>query len=272
MASTAGTGRRLPGGLVEDDQRQRDWTFRPVSGELELGLAEIGEQASSMPDAVTRALSTALARLAGGPPTPQRVDALCVADRQFLMHELERHLGTEARWLQARCDACGTLFDLRVDYADLPVKEAGPGFPMARVESGGCSVDLRLPTGLDQQALAHMTEEEAAPWLLRQLAGLPAQADLPLDEQGLRDAEEALDAVAPAVVQQLQSRCPDCAHDQVVDLDPYMVLRRGSRGLLDEIHRIAWHYHWSEAEILALPRTRRRRYLDLIDRSRGMSS
>ena len=39
--------------------------------------------------------------------------------------------------------------------------------------------------------------------------------------------------------------------------------------LLDEVHAIAWHYHWSEADILDLPRDRRRRYLDLIAASLG---
>jgi hypothetical protein len=39
--------------------------------------------------------------------------------------------------------------------------------------------------------------------------------------------------------------------------------------LLDEVHAIAWHYHWSESEILDLPRARRRRYLDLIASSLG---
>ncbi|MCK7500249.1 MAG: hypothetical protein MZW92_65580 [Comamonadaceae bacterium] len=37
------------------------------------------------------------------------------------------------------------------------------------------------------------------------------------------------------------------------------------------VHRLAWHYHWSEAEILALPRGRRAHYLALIDAARGMS-
>jgi len=36
--------------------------------------------------------------------------------------------------------------------------------------------------------------------------------------------------------------------------------------LYEEIHVIAMHYHWSEAQILALPCTRRQRYLALIAR------
>jgi len=36
--------------------------------------------------------------------------------------------------------------------------------------------------------------------------------------------------------------------------------------LYEEIHVMALHYHWSEAQILALPRNRRQRYLALIAR------
>jgi len=36
--------------------------------------------------------------------------------------------------------------------------------------------------------------------------------------------------------------------------------------LLEEIHRLAIRYHWSEAEILRLPLPRRTGYLELIDR------
>jgi len=37
------------------------------------------------------------------------------------------------------------------------------------------------------------------------------------------------------------------------------------------VHTLAWYYHWSEAEILALPRARRQLYLSRIDRARGMT-
>jgi hypothetical protein len=36
------------------------------------------------------------------------------------------------------------------------------------------------------------------------------------------------------------------------------------------VHVLASTYHWSERQILGLPRSRRRLYLDLIDRSRGV--
>ncbi|MGH7392800.1 MAG: DUF6760 family protein [Candidatus Rokuibacteriota bacterium] len=34
--------------------------------------------------------------------------------------------------------------------------------------------------------------------------------------------------------------------------------------LYRDVHALAWHYHWSEREILTLPREKRRRYLGLL--------
>lgn len=258
---------RLPGGLLEHGARRRDYAFRPVSGALELALAEAGENADSTPRAVTRALAVALERLGGGAATPERVAALCVGDRQFLMRELERHLGSAGGWFHARCRHCGEHFDFQLDYADLPVKEAGEGYPRVRVERDGRAATWRLPTGADQEILAGLPEGEATSWLARHLA---EDADPPPALAAA--AEAALEAMAPAIVLAIATQCPVCGGDNEVELDPYRALARRADDLLLEVHQIALHYHWSEAEILAMPQARRRRYLDLIDRARGMAS
>ena len=49
-------------------------------------------------------------------------------------------------------------------------------------------------------------------------------------------------------------------------------LRVAARRILREVDSIARVYHWSEGEILALPRERRQYYLSRIDRARGLAS
>lgn len=263
---------RLPGGLVDHGERRRDFAFHPVSGALELALSEAGEQAPSMPCAVTRALTLSLARLAGAPPTPERVAALCVADRQYLMRALDGHLGAGAAWMQGSCPGCGQRFDFRLDPAELPVQEAGPGFPQAQVELDGRPLWFRLPTGADQELLARQAElpqDDASAWLMQRLAcgGTPPEPTA----EAMAAVEAALERVSPAIVLAVQAACPDCGTAAEVELDPYGMLARPADALLHEVHRIAWHYHWPEAEILALPQARRQRYLRLIDRARGMA-
>lgn len=261
---------QLPGGLIENGMRRRNCVFRPLTGALELALAEVGEDAPSAPQAVTRALSLALASLADAAASPARVAALCVADRQFLMRELERHLGFSGGWFAAQCTQCAATFDFHLDYAELPVREAGAAYPRARVPHDGKVLSFRLPTGADQEILAELPEAEAPAWLLRQLAEGSADRLAP-DPELIGAVEAALDAVAPAIVLKVSAGCPQCGGNNEVDLAPYRLLARASDPLLREVHQIAGHYHWSEAEILALPRARRRHYLQLIDRSRGVS-
>jgi hypothetical protein len=37
-----------------------------------------------------------------------------------------------------------------------------------------------------------------------------------------------------------------------------------AEGLYEEVHHLAYHYHWREQDILELPRSKRRRYLALL--------
>jgi len=261
---------QLPGGLVENGTRRRDWAFRPLSGALELALAEAGERAANTPAAVTQALALALDRLGGEAATPARVAGLCVGDRQFLMRELDRHLGHEGGWFQAECGQCGARFDFRIDYADLPIQDAGAGYPQAQVDMDGRQLRFRLPTGADQESLADLPEAQARPWLLRRLAGEPEALGTPKQDL-IAAAEAALEAIAPGIVLRVQTACPECGGGNEVELDPYRALARSSDSLLREVHQIATHYHWSEADILNLPRPRRQRYLQMIDRARGMA-
>ncbi len=56
-----------------------------------------------------------------------------------------------------------------------------------------------------------------------------------------------------------------------LDIAGYLFAEVAARGrfLYREVHTLARYYHWSEVDILALSRERRRRYLALIDRALG---
>ncbi|MFY0617699.1 hypothetical protein [Shimia sp.] len=69
---------------------------------------------------------------------------------------------------------------------------------------------------------------------------------------------------------QLGTQCTECSAEIVSSFDVQafvMAERSGSaKHLLDQVHLMASTYHWSESEILALTRDRRRAYLDRIER------
>lgn len=262
----------LPGGLLTDAGLARDYTFRPADGHLELALAEVAGRAANTPQAVTLALVAALDSVAGGAPTCERVDALCVPDRQFLMRELARHLGDEGGWQVGHCARCAARFDFFLALADLPVTPAAAGFPRLAVRLGGRRLALRLPDGADQQRVlgAAPARRKAALLAAVIVDAQAGQLAAELNEADVERVEQALEAGAPKVVCQAAIDCPECGHGNVVPLDPYAVLARHDGGLLGEVHRIASHYHWGEDQILSLPWARRQRYLQLIDQSRGL--
>ncbi len=272
---------QLPGGLWHNNQRNRRFSFRPLTGEMELVLAEIAGSDASLPAKVTSALSATLDRVGGEVPTGSLVETLCVADRQFMMRILSVYLGAEEVWLTARCKHCGEQFDFMVNQSELPVKEAGEGFPFAPVETSVGFYRLRVPNGADQLAIATVDNSEAALQTLLErcimdlpdtLEGLEDSSDFikKIRAEDLRKIETAVENVAPEVATMAQAACPECKGANIMEIDPYMCLKQGSAGIFTEIHTLASTYHWSETDILSMPKIRRQRYLKLIDRSRGM--
>jgi hypothetical protein len=75
----------------------------------------------------------------------------------------------------------------------------------------------------------------------------------------------------PLVAFSVRIRCPHCAveTDLAVDLEALALkeLEKIQRQLLQDIHRLAASYHWSEAEIFCLTPQRRGRYLEIIEKA-----
>ncbi|MCP4657399.1 MAG: hypothetical protein GY856_18495 [bacterium] len=271
----------LPGGLWHDGERRRSFAFKPLTGAVELAIAESGEGDRDLPLRVSLVLAAALAELGGQRPTPQLAGQLPVADRQFLVRLLAAHLGRGGVWLTVPCHHCAEPFDFFVEQSALPVKEAGEGFPFAGAEISAGRCHLRIPTGADQQAVAGLEDDaDAVETLARRCLtaidddgdhGSGASlGDLTLSRGDLAAINAALEAVAPEVALQVQPVCPECGQANEVAVDPYLCLSDGGDELFAEIFHMATTYHWSEPEILALPRHRRQRYLKLADQARGM--
>lgn len=268
----------LPGGLWEGRTRHRSYAFEALTGHLELAMAE-GVAArgagatAALPERVSRILATAVADVGGLPLTVERAAELSVADRQFLMRRLAALLGRDDVWLSSDCGDCGARFDVFIRQSELPNQEAAAGYPFVDLESGDGRCRLRVPNGGDQSALAGITDPDEARWRLAErcfVEGEGRWSSPRRQEDWLSAVEEALDAESPQVALSARTQCPECGAANDVALDPYLVLRAVSSGVLDDVHSLASVYHWSEAEILSLPTERRRLYLELVER-RGLN-
>jgi hypothetical protein len=208
-------------------------------------------------------------------------------DRQFLLEmpvglRIEAILslakltdGTALSW-QTRCAAegCGQdiEFDLSLEQiAALAAEERAR--ETCHVELDGRRLELRRPTGADQMRWAATPEKEQASAMLRSIIAEPSLDELLASGLTARAVEEtveaAMDAFDPLVGFHLNVACPECGkHAEVFPDLTGLALERLShvqQGLISDVHLLASRYHWSEKEVLGLPRWRRQRYLELIE-------
>lgn len=263
----------LPGGVWTGDERRHEFAFHPVTGALEQLVLERAD-GTGRPFEVTRILLASLASLAGSPPNKAAIRELSIGDRSFLMRQLAIHLGRDTQWLTAGCARCGERFDFQITASTLPVKVAGDGYPFATAETSLGCCRFRVPTGADEEACAALDDAvDPARLLTRLLLMEPRAIDAEaLSREDLMAIEAAVEAASPEVTTRAAITCPACAVGNEVELDlDSCALRGGVDALYADVHALASHYHWSEAEILALPTQRRAQYLRMVDRARGMT-
>jgi hypothetical protein len=282
----------LPGGYVDEaGVLHREVELTPLSGHEEELLAE-----RKLPDGaalVTIILSRCVRRLGNiSPVSAGLARHLLVADRQYLLLRLRAITFGDQVQATARCAwaDCGKKVDIEFSLQDIPIKQSqtqGPLYSLQLSPEAACKdeagtayreVTFRLPNGEDQEVVSSLMADDAeraftvllgrciqsiGPWnppgkaLLRRLSPLAQQ-----------EIERQIEAAAPQVELTMEAQCPECAHGFVVAFDPQELLfgeLRTSHDLLyREVHYLAYHYHWSEREIMAMPRDKRRRYIAVL--------
>ncbi|WDP91224.1 MAG: hypothetical protein HUN04_16590 [Desulfobacter sp.] len=255
----------LPGGTWDNAFKvSREFEFAPLTGRTELALAETLPRMKTAAGQVTAVLSAVLSTLGGKPADRRRVhQRLSIGDREFLMRLAARNLGKFTLWHAARCRRCKALFDLEVDEIRLPVRQAAAGYPLAKAATSQGEILVKVPTGEDLDRAG--TDRTA---LGRQLVVTedPSIKEK-LTPRDITAIETAVQALSPEITRQIQTRCPECSQENIVDMDPYGAIPHLARTpILTEVDRMARAYHWNETEILNLPQKRRQAYLDLIDK------
>lgn len=274
---------QLPSGYWLDGERHREATLRALTGRDEEFLLESG--ADLLPvHRITRLLTRCLTQL--GPLTSVNrgaVRSLTVGDREALLLHLRRLTLGDAVQGVVSCPQpdCGEKLDLDLRVSDLLL----PGYDHQRavhevsIQENGTTyrVRFRLPTGADQEAAASLAADDAeagaALMLHRCVEAVVVEGD---NDRSVEDWPSTLSSQLPGVMADLDPQadlvlnldCPVCDHAFSVTFDTgaYLlqeILARSSH-LYREVHLLAYHYHWSEAEILGMTSVRRRRYLDLL--------
>jgi hypothetical protein len=83
-----------------------------------------------------------------------------------------------------------------------------------------------------------------------------------------------MEALAPSLSDTLQGQCPECGMtvDVYFDIQQFVLreLANQASSIYEDVHLLAKYYHWTQAEILSLPHSRRTRYTELLQQERSM--
>ena len=136
---------------------------------------------------------------------------------------------------------------------------------------------VRRPTAHDQMRWLSQSDESQSKAMLRSILVSPSLEEL-LGKGHTLDSiavalEGAMDSFDPLPCFQLSVGCPQCGITQEVSPDLTGAaldrLQRAQRAALEDVHRLASRYHWTEDQILGLPQWRRQSYLELIEGGTG---
>lgn len=249
-----------------------DVRLRPPAGGDDLLLLESGQPGLH----VALAFLSRLVERADG--TPLDCNALPIPDVDRLLLSLRQRVVGDRLQADTRCVApeCGARVDISFSIADylahhVPANEEvlAPGSEEGWyvLQDGG--VELRVPRADDQLAVAGLVDPVSA--LLarcaRPSAGSEPGKPSASGEEARAQVEAALERLAPSLFAELEATCPECGLAMTIDFDPLSFtlgeLRERAAWIYEDVAWIAHHFHWSEAEILALPAARRARYAEL---------
>lgn len=285
----------LPGGYVGDDGvNHSEVELSPVTGREEDLLTDVPPHTCTA-SAITCLLSCCLKRVGSLSPVPVLVVRdLLVGDREYLIVKLrEMTFGPQVDAVIGCANAlCGRPMDIAFSLANLGLERrpVTQRFFAQRLSptvmsregdaaQGAAEMEFRLPTGADQEILAPLFQADETRAVNQLLArcvrriGACTQIDeatiARLSEDTRREIEAGMERLAPQVAIELDLICPECqtAFVTAFDFTAFFLaeMKANLRHLEREVHLLAWHYHWSEREILSLTRKRRQRYIKLVD-------
>lgn len=245
-----------------------DVVLREPGGAEDLLLAEAA--------AIDTRLAIALLERLAIPAGPQTVDwwAAPIADIDAALLGIRRRVFGDRLRADVVCPArgCGSRIDIEFSIGDYLAHHT-PRSPrgVARGAEAGwftiadTDVSFRLPSGADQAALSR--EPDAVGELVQRCIRPSTVV-----AKTLRRVESAMAALAPNLFGELDGVCPECGATVGIPFDPQRWVLHELRGeatfVYEEVHLLAARYHWSEQEILALPRIRRARYAELVHAER----
>lgn len=277
----------LPIGIVDEQGMvHRHALIRPLSGIEEAMLARPNIPGTQQ---VNQLLAQCVQRIGNITAIDENVTAaLTLVDRHYLLIRLRMLTFGDLVQATLQCPHCQARVDVDFALSDIPMPER-QGEPVVQATVAlqslpsaaphdALEIRFRLPNGDDQACLADLVldnEVEASQRLmsrcLLQVGELtdPSFEDIRGLPAGVRSIiEQAMAQNAQLLDLDMDVHCPECKQSFVApfDIQDFFLneisINRGS--LVKEVHYLAYHYHWSEREIMTMPRHKRRMYIGVL--------
>ncbi|MGH1403980.1 MAG: hypothetical protein ACRBDL_07030 [Alphaproteobacteria bacterium] len=165
------------------------------------------------------------------------------------------------------CCSCGEKLETSVQVTDL-LSVAGDALPRVHTLEDG--TQMRFPNSQDVRNTDHFQDEAGASHAL--LRSCLIDGDEMSDNDVLRYQQEVADVIEkydPLSLISFDLQCNDCGTRFESALDVAFFLLRNfsslAQRILYDVHSLAQHYGWREADILDMSDTRRKAYMRLIE-------
>lgn len=174
----------------------------------------------------------------------------------------------------AECPMCSERVEINFQIGDLMRSSANARADQALVaELEGYQLHYRLPNSRDLLAALAYERQAARRMVVERCVLAVTQAGQPVSPAGLPESlveglGRQMAAADPLAEISFDLSCPSCQHGWLSRFDIlahlWSEIETWAYRTLEEIHRLARSYGWSEADILGLSAWRRRYYLSLI--------
>jgi hypothetical protein len=208
------------------------------------------------------------------------VSSMTLGDRIAILLHLRRLTYGEIMSCEINCPSCKEIVSVQISVSDIlqqpPSSELQPNKSEYEVSIDSYALKLRLPNGKDQEALlsldkgsniSHYTQHALKSLIFSACPALPDQLSIDF----LAKVSSKLAELDPQSDIVFNITCPFCNYifQAPFIVEDFIFREIASRLQLleEEVHWLAFHYHWNEDEILSLPVRRRKRYVELINRS-----
>jgi len=187
-----------------------------------------------------------------------------IGERDRSLMNVREHLFGRELQTVSQCPACSERMESSFLTSDINGQTSDD---IRTLAAEGYEIQFRLPTSADLLKLLETTGAECDTLLLLHSCVSGVDVNTLPDTVVDRIAEE-MERCDPAACVRIQLSCPSCGHswESLFDIAAHLWgdVDDWAHRLLDDVHRLARAYGWSEESILAMSATRRHLYLQRV--------